>query len=299
MSKIVSKSWIAVLLILWCLAAGIGSFQVHASTTGQASGTAMPDVQNQAQLWVYELSAKPGYKSWKGSSIAVSPLGPGTHCWLAVIQNASQTPVGYLIIHATEEGGYQLGEYGTGSYPLFNEQSLQLSLLQLELIPKQIKAERVYNHPLHVAWRITSGSVVHYTDAVSGEQLPVSKDDEWNQSGEQDHTHTTGLVEDNTNLKISTVVPSFDPYGRMPWLTKAPISLSDQKYTSLLKSINEKKEIRYTVESFEGKMLQVWSVVGYDTWNGGQLYLALSREEYDDRRYIPIKLLVEQGKFYR
>lgn len=299
MSNIASKSWIAVLLILWCLAAGIGSFQVHASTTGQASGTIMPDVRKQAQLWVDELSAKPGYKSWKGSSIAVSPLGPGTHSWLAVIQNTSQTPVGYLVIHATEEDGYQLGEYGTGSYPLFNEQSLQLSLLQLELIPKQIKAERVYNHPLHIAWRITSRSAVHYTDAVSGEQLPVSKDDEWNQSGEQNHTYKTGLVEDNTNLKISTIVPSFDPYGRMPWLTKAPISLNDQKYTSLLKSINEKKEIRYTVESFEGKMLQVWSVVGYDTWNGGQLYLALSREESDDRRYIPIKLLVEQGKFYR
>jgi len=294
MSKIASKSWIAVLLILWCLAAGIGSFQVHASTTGQA---AMPDVRKQAKLWADELSAKPGYKSWKGSSIAVSPLGPGTHSWLAVIQNTSQIPVGYLVIHATEEGGYQLGEYGTGSYPLFNEQSLQLSLLQLELIPKQIKAERVYSHPLQVAWRITSRSVVHYTDAVSGEQLPVGKDDDWTPSGEQDHA--AGLIEAGTNLKSSTVNPSFDPYGRLPWLTKAPIPLSDQKYTALLKSITEKKEIRYTVESFEGKMLQVWSVVGFDTWNGGQLYLALSREESDDRRYMPIKLLVEQGKFYR
>ncbi|MFF2886812.1 hypothetical protein [Paenibacillus sp. NPDC057967] len=299
MSKIVSKSWIAALLILWYLAAGIGSFQADASTTGQASDSASSDVQKQAKFWVDELSAKPGYKSWQGTTISVSPLGPGTHSWLAVIQNTTQASVGYLVIHATEEGSFQLGEYGTGSYPLFNEQSLQLSLLQLELIYKQIKAERVYTHPLHAAWRITSKSRVHYADAVSGEQLPVSKDDEWNQTGEDNHSPPAGLTEAQAKVKKSTVIPSFNPYGRLPWLTKAPISFTDQKYSALLKWIGEKKEIRYTVESYEGKLLQVWSIVGYDTWEGGQLYLALTKEESDDRRYMPIDLLTKQGKFYR
>ncbi|RJE90826.1 hypothetical protein D3P07_01645 [Paenibacillus sp. 1011MAR3C5] len=299
MSKIVSKSWMAVLLVLLCLIAGIGSFQAEASTVEPTSDSTFSDVQLQAQFWADELAAKPGYKTWKGSSITVSPLGPGTHSWLAIIQNSTQEPVGYLVIHAAEDGSFQLGEYGTGSYPLFNEQSLQLSLLQLELIPNQIKAERVYTHPLHAAWRITSSSMVHYADAVSGEHLPISKDEEWDDPAEDSLAASPGLTGAQAEIKKAIVIPFFNPYGRLPWLTKSPITMNDQTYSSLLKWVREKKEIRFTVESYEGKLLQVWSVVGYDTWEGGQLYLALSKEESDDRRYMPIELLVKQGKFYR
>lgn len=298
MSKVVSKALVAGLLITWLLAAGIGSFQAEASTAGNKPTLPSSDIQKQAQYWVDELSAKQGYAAWKGTSIAISPLGPGTHGWLALVQNSSNEPVGYLVIHAREEGGYQLGEYGTGPYPLFNETSLQFSLLQLELINKPNHAERVYSGPLQAAWRITSDSNIHYADAVTGEQLPVIKDDEWKKrSGEP--VRLVGLTDARSKVKTSKLIPSFNPYARLPWLTKSPITITDQKYAALLKLIGEMKEIRYTVESFEGKLLQVWSIVGYDTWEGGQIYLALGNDEENDRRYIPMELLAKQGQFYR
>ncbi|REK76189.1 hypothetical protein [Paenibacillus paeoniae] len=298
MSKFVCKPWIAVLLLVTCLTVVFGHFQVHALTAGQPLDASDSAVQKQAKSWVDELSTKPGYKTWRGTNITMSPLGPGMHSWLAIVQNKAKEPVGYLVIHAVEQGGFQLGEYGTGPYPLFNEQSLQLSLLQLELINKQTKAERVYSSPLHAAWRISSKSIVHYADAVSGEQLPISKDDEWNEPKDEANV-PSGLTDSGAKINNSTVIPAFNPYGRLPWLTKAPFAISDKNYSSLLKLITDKKEIRYTSESFEGKLLQVWSIVGFDTWEGGQIYIALGKDEDDDRRYMPIDLLSKQGKFYR
>lgn len=258
-------------------------------------------VKEQARAWVDELSSKSRYSSWKQAELTVTALGPGTHSWLVQLTSKSRDIIGYLVINAVEEGGFQLGEYGTGSYPLFNEQSLRLSLLQLELI--QYKAERVYGDPLHAAWRITSNRKIYYTDGMSGEGLPVAKDSEWKDelgrvNGINENKH--GVLASHAKLSSSFgLVASFDPYARMPWLTKQPLKLDAPRYSVILQAIKDKKQLRYTTESYKGKLRQVWSVVGYDSWGGDQLFLALDTDEDGaDRRYIPVGLLLEQGKFY-
>lgn len=300
------------------LAAGLtaAAFLFHCAGAGVDAASAAPaaravyqiydslSIKEQAQKWAEELSAQERYKTWRNANINVSPMGPGTHSWLVELTQSDKTIVGYIVIYATEEGGFQLGEYGIGAYPLFNEQALKLSLLQLELLPHAIKAERLYGDPLHAAWRITSkqAAAVYYTDAVSGEGLPIEKDQEWE---DEQKTATAeklryGLTEADRKLKEQFgLMASFNPYGRLPWLTKKPLVLKDGDYSSLFQVIQSNKEIRYTTESYNGKMRQVWSVVGFDIWEGDQVYLALdSDEEGADRRYLPIELLVQEGHFY-
>ncbi|RIX59388.1 hypothetical protein D3P08_04340 [Paenibacillus nanensis] len=261
-------------------------------------------IKEQAQKWAEELSAQERYKTWRNAEIHVSPMGPGLHSWLVELTQSDKTIVGYIVIYATEEGGFQLGEYGIGAYPLFNEQALKLSLLQLELQPHSIKAERLYGDPLHAAWRITSkqAAAVYYTDAISGEGLPIEKDEEWESEQKQLTAENSryGLTETDSKLKETFgLMASFNPYGRMPWLTKKPLVINEGDYSSIFQNIHSNKEIRYTTESYKGKARQVWSVVGYDIWEGDQVYLALdSDEEGADRRYLPIELLVQEGQFY-
>lgn len=261
-------------------------------------------VKEQAQRWAEELSAEERYQSWRNAKVSVTPMGPGTHSWLVQLTQDGSGIVGYIVIYATEDGGFQLGEYGIGAYPLFNEQALQLSLLQLELDPNTIKAERVYGDALHAAWRITTKRAVYYTDAMSGEGLPIEKEQDW--EDEQKTTSASaeyryGLSDKDAKLEAQyELTAAFDPYGRMPWLTKEPMDITNSNYTaSLLKAIQSNKEIRYTAESYKGKLRQVWSVIGYDVWEGDQIYLALDTdEESADRRYIPIELLIQEGHFY-
>lgn len=258
-------------------------------------------VKEQAQRWVEELSAEERYKSWRNAKVNVSPMGPGMHSWLVQMTQDGNSVVGYIVIYATENGGFQLGEYGIGAYPLFNEQSLQLSMLQLELEPDTMKAERVYGDPLHAAWRITTKHAVYYTDAMSGEGLPIEKEQDWEDEQKKTSAENRyGLSSTDAKLEGQySLTAAFDPYGRMPWLTKQPMDFANSNYTSLLKAIQSNKEIRYTTESYMGKLRQVWSVIGYDVWEGDHIYLALDTdEESADRRYIPIELLIQEGHFY-
>ncbi len=68
----------------------------------------------------------------------------------------------------------------------------------------------------------------------------------------------------------------------------------------LFAKINNKEQLRYTAELFDGQMLYVWSVVGYNKWDTGHIYVALEAGgDGTDRRYIPLQLLIELGRFYR
>ncbi|GKU78308.1 hypothetical protein [Paenibacillus sp. L3-i20] len=256
-------------------------------------------IEQQAQTWVSELASKVQYSDWKSAELNITPLGPGTHSWL-VLLTKNKKILGYLVVNATEEGGLELGEYGTGEYPLFNEQSLQLSLLQLELINKPSQTEMVYVHPLQAAWRITSKKATHYTDANSGEYFPFDED-KWDKSATtQKNSNRHGLNSTHAKLIQHRTISSFDPYGRMPWISKQPIAIKDNDFTSILTAVKKKEQLRYTYEVDENNYRSVWSVVGYDQWENGELFVALDTDEDSvDRRYIPIALLTELGSFYR
>ncbi|MDQ8736776.1 hypothetical protein [Paenibacillus sp. LHD-38] len=256
-------------------------------------------VQQQAEQWVAELASQPSFQAWKQASLVVSPIGPGTHSWLVLVKQNKLT-VGYLIVHAVESGGYQLGEYGTSSRPPFDEGTLSKSVLQLELLQPASTIEALYVNPLLAAWKVASEQETYYTDAASGEGLPIQEND-W-LAAESIMPANLGHMQIGAKATLLKHVslPSFNAYDKLPWLTNLPIALSATAYSSLFTKINNKEQLRYTAELFEGQMLYVWSVVGYNKWDSGQIYVALEAgEDGSDRRYIPVSLLIELGHFYR
>ncbi|KQN97724.1 hypothetical protein [Paenibacillus sp. Leaf72] len=252
-----------------------------------------------AKAWTEQLAAQPAFKSWQGATLSISALGPGTHSWMASVIQHKKT-VGYLVVHATESGGFVLGEYGLGDY-LYNLTTLQQSLQRLELIPSAITSTPLYVHPLLSVWKI-SGKSTAFTDAMSGEALPLN-DSLWSAEASQElkliqvqtpMTATAGIAKAVSNS-------SFSPYEKLQWLTDAPVDKAESKGSiKLLHILDKKKHLTYTAARFNGDMLYVWSATGYHSWNNGAVYVALETDELgESQRYVPLSLLLELGDFYR
>lgn len=262
----------------------------------------------QVRLWADQLSNAPdaSFRKWKGAWISTAPLGPGTHSWLALLKK-NQTVVGYMIVHAKENGGgFVLGEYGIGEYPPFSTQSLKLAQNKLELSPSSsMKVSRIYVNPLQAAWQLSIGTSaaltdIHYIDAYSGEELPVDNESWSRLSQLADNAAKHGLTGAHASITSSAAMESFDPYGRMPWLTKSPYKITDHPFQFISQAISSKEQLRYVCETFDGRMLYAWSVTGYTKWSNGELFIALDNEEDAAvRRYVPVSLLLSYGQFYR
>lgn len=74
-------------------------------------------VQEFAKSTLNKLAAEAPFTAWKDAGIEYYPLGPGTHSWLVNVMKGEQR-IGYMIISATDQGGYMLSEYGAGTYGL-------------------------------------------------------------------------------------------------------------------------------------------------------------------------------------
>jgi hypothetical protein len=299
MRKQTIKRTAALVLAALVLYSGSLPAQTDAATKANQAAKAYEPVSDQAQLYVNELAQQPSFDSWKGAKLDISPLGPGTHSWLVIVKQSGDN-VGYLVIQATEAGGYKLGEYGIGSRPLFSAQTLSFSVKQLGTTRTKKVVEQLYSHPLLTAWKITADGQTTIADAASGELLPVSSAN-WTKAAE---TTLSGMSSQTappeTTLLKAITLPSFPPYGKMPWLTDTPLKLKAGSHRELLSAINNKEQLRYTVELFFGEMLYVWSVVGYGKWDNSQVYIALEADDDGtSRRYIPLPLLLDLGHFYR
>lgn len=113
-------------------------------------------VGEQVQKWIDDLSAQKPFAQWKAANFKLYPLGPGQNGWVAILtRDDDETEIGYLVVSATQDGGYELMEYGTGSYPLFSLKTLWNTLQQNMLIApsmthdeldrtKEILIERIY-----------------------------------------------------------------------------------------------------------------------------------------------------------
>lgn len=256
-------------------------------------------VQQLAERWVKELAAEPQFVKWKQAKLSITPLGPGTHSWLVLVNQKEQI-VGYMVINALDQGGYQLGEYGIGSDSPFKTQTMQRSIKQLELLQPANQIEAIYINPLLAAWKVTTNQEIYFTDAITGEQLPDEAKGSIDASKMPLSTNTLKQFPAKSKLSKNVTLASFDPYGKMPWLTKEPLQINAKTNSSLLIKMNSKEQLRYTAELFDGQMLYVWSVAGYHKWDNGFIYIALeNNEDGSDRRYLPINLLVDNGEFYR
>jgi len=275
-----------------------------AATSGKNLAPLSHPSPEQIKQWVQTIAEQPEFRSWQGAITSLVPIGPGQHGWLVTVYVKKQ-PVGYLIVNAKEDGGYTLGEYGAGSHPLFDPNTLYKSLIRQNLIPsyeyatkKPLKLERLYAHPLLAVWRWQApNGETHYLDGWTGESLPIN-DKIWQaaaaqlQAGSSKKNDLPSLGGTTaTHISKTLALPSFDVYERMPWLTGSPLT----QLASLTTLLERKQNIRYTAELYDGSVLFVWPAIGYQRWDTSDLFIAF---EQNGSRYISLPSLTDNGHFF-
>ncbi|RXZ78783.1 hypothetical protein EBB07_25580 [Paenibacillaceae bacterium] len=292
-------------ITLFVLLFGIGCAAVQATT---AAGVAPPKMtlEKQVSLWKDELAKQPSFRSWKTANFEIAALGPGTHGWFISIVHQG-TPIGYMIVNAREDGGFELGEYGQGSELLFNEKTLYHSMVQhgMIIIPADMDhyaIERLYSSPVQTVWKLTEQITkeIFFLDAFTGEQLPITNN-QWNNAVRNKTLESTATKDTNlpfskapAQISASQLNAGFDPYERLPWLTEKPLSkVTEHSIAGLLK---QQTPIWYTSEPFGNIYRYVWSVVGFQQWDNGSLYATVGQD--DDLRFIPLPVLQKHGLFY-
>lgn len=298
----------AFLLILFAVVlAGPSLAQASTRSAGQsaappASAAAHEALMKQAKSWVKALSEQEAFQGWKNAKLQIQALGPGTHGWLITLHDSKKQPIGYLVAYAGDKQTYQLGEYGLGSQPLFDEATLKRSLLDNGLIGSMTDSSyrivKHYAHPFAAVWEVTIDKMTYWLDAKSGELLPLDQT-AWNLL-EQDSSAMRGSSRTFNNqasgdAKRMILNASFDPYERLPWLLKEqPFDASDE--SSFSERLASKQQLRYVSEPFGDKMLYALPVVGYLQWSGGRIDAAL---DMNGTRFIPLTQLVQLGSFYK
>lgn len=307
------RKWIplytaAVLLFVGLNAAG--SDKNH-----HAEAAAPPPAANfdtQIDQWAEQLGTQQPFAGITEAAREVIPLGPGLHGWLVTFTNTAGVPIAYMVVHAKPEGGFVLGEYGAGRYPLFSLELLYQALVQQELITtsyvkfkeamanKLLQAERIYGGPFQAMWKIEllDGEQL-WLDAKTGEELPalgavqtaelLETSFEGGDSNEATVQHGLSNVRQLTTAFGNT---AFDPFHTMPWLTRPPIASS---FASLQRQLDSHEQVRYISETHDELYLYILPILGYQIWDKASPYMAMQQKGL---RFIPLSALAEQGDFY-
>lgn len=242
--------------------------------------------------WIAALAKNQEFSSWENVDWKKSPLGPGTHGWLVLLYNKSQE-VGYLVVHSTPEGDFELSEYGIGDNPLFSLTRLNQTLVQHKLIPEQETYERIYVSPFEAVWRLSGEDHTYYFDAVTGEAFPLNERDMSRQYKNDPKSHITNK---SPTLSTSLQLPLFDPFEQLNWINNNnPLQI--ESLTDLTQAlVQPSHKITYTVSIFNDNILIPLSVVGYHLWDQGKAYITLDQQGL---RFVPFPTLQEQkGEFY-
>jgi len=270
-----------------------------AETAAAAASPSDPSALDGAvRQYLSVLSSQPGFEAWKQATWNRYPLGPGTHGWIVLLNQGSRE-IGYLVVYAAKDGSFQLGEYGTGSHPLFSLAALYQTLIQLELIPDTttysefaqdsfLNKQRLYPDPLHAVWRLTIRGETVYFDAKTGERLPL-----------QDRDIPSAAEADQASAAASDRITDawqrtpFDPYLNISWLTGEP--LKPAASTLLLQTLKKPEGVIFAASLFQGRVTKPLAVTGYQSWERQGLFL---RVEDDGSRYLPWRVFANGGQFY-
>ncbi|CAN7412301.1 hypothetical protein [Paenibacillus sp. LjRoot56] len=307
-------TWTATCIIL----CSIGFMPLHTSAVDNIGGTSptqaqvkepkaaasAPDLTSTSSFgstiskWQSTLAKEDGFAGWLNARWNSYPLGPGTHGWVVILTDQGQE-VGYMIVHATDSGGFRLTEYGTGKSPLFSLATLYRSLIQQELIPsgtlyddfvqnETIIEDRLYMDTLTSVWKIALDDETYYLDAKSGELLPLTEDPTprtaYDLSVSTDLSHGTAQ---------SLIRPPFDPYERMPWIKGTPLQVSTLPELKI--ALEQQGDLTYVTELYDGQVTMPLTVLGYQQWIYGDNYLIL---EHDGPRYVGLDASLALGKIY-
>ena len=252
----------------------------------------MQAMHSQIDAWLEQLAKQTPFEKWPTAKRIVTTLGPGMHGWLVTLVQGEET-VGYLVIHATQNGTFQLGEYGLGSEPLYSASVLQQSLASLELndVKDTLQIEQQYASPLLAAWRITKeGRPPLYLDAKTGEQLPIN-DAIWQEAIAGSVLEASGIT-GTPELSQAILLSTFDVYERMPWLSGIPLP---HNFSLLAAKLSQQAHLWYSSDPFHGAHRFVWAVIGYHDWSDGSIYTAIDHEGI---RFVAYNTLAVYGHYY-
>lgn len=254
------------------------------------------DLRKQLKVWIDALAREEAFRRWTAAEIRLDPLGPGTHGWLATLTDPDAgEPVGYLVVYAEDgpEGGYRLGEYGLGAFPLFAEPVALRSLRENGLLPPSAEyaMTRIYRHPLAAAWKIRVDGNLHWLDAKTGEELPLDEQ-AWERAAAPAQIPSPAPGEKVSGILLGE---PFDPYARLPWIMgEAPLPADPPE--TILERLREGLPVRFVCEPFGDPVLYALPVVGYVAWSGGRIDLAFDQFGF---RFVPLDLMRELGQFYK
>lgn len=261
------------------------------------------EVQRQVRQWADQLSALKPFEAWKQATPDVQALGPGTHGWLATLKSADGRIVGYMVVHAAEDGTLRLGEYGVGPNVLFDPALLDKTLRENGLIgpasgaDAAYRATRHYAHPFAAVWRVAVEEFVYWVDAKTGELLPLEAND-WDRL--QRLLSPASAIGDDAPAPFDgqaadcRIGESFDAYETLPWVSGAS-ALSVQDAEKVQRRLRSSLHLRYVVEPYGDAALYAVPVIGYMSAAGGRLDLAV---DMNGTRFIPFDTLKRYGRFY-
>ncbi|MCC2686191.1 MAG: hypothetical protein K0R75_3090, partial [Paenibacillaceae bacterium] len=226
------------------------------------------------------------------------PLGPGIRGWVVILRKDGKE-CGYLIMNASPDGTYKLGEYGTGSNPLFGvdalSQSFQSSELGVDNKSSSMKVERLYADPWHSVWSVTGQGEPKLLDAATGDTLPIRWDEVKGEFAPSKEIVDSPNVNDQILQTLQTSI--FDPYERLDWLVNDPMPSPSVTEIRYMVSSPDSVRLTFVSQPYNGQAIYAYAVSGAQEWETAGLFLRLSANGED--RYVPFSQMTELGHFYR
>jgi hypothetical protein len=266
-------------------------------------------VQDFAKITLSKLAAEAPFTAWKDAGVELYPLGPGTHGWLVNVMKDEQR-IGYMIIAATDKGGYMLSEYGAGTYGLpYSLKDLRQFLVQKGLISSSfsgnIELTALYA-PLLPVWKISINKKTLYINASLPQLLPWTLS-EAEETLKRPLTYTDLVTSLNTDLSPLSAFNSGgsdDPYADILWLTSPKLASVDGDNISDL--IRPKESLAYQAAGRNDSVGGPFMITGYQSWqsssevpsekNKSTVYAASGPE---GKRYLPLTALQANGTLHK
>lgn len=267
-------------------------------------------LQDFTRRTIRKLSADAPFTAWAGAGAEYFPLGPGTHSWLVNVVNG-ESRIGYLVISATEQGGYMLSEYGAGSYGLpYSLQDLRQFLVQQELIPSsytgKLELTALYA-PMLPLWKLTMDQTTLYINASVLQVIPwsLSQAEAVLKNTFDETSSLSSLDTGRSPLPAYRSGGQDDPYADLLWLTSP--ALKPVSIDSIAALLATGGSLAFQAAGRNDTLGSPFMVTGYQSWrlsSGSKgesprpaIVYALSGPE--GRRYLPLAALLENGTFHK
>lgn len=285
------------------------------SRSAQSSKAArVPDsVMNFAEDTVDQLSAHTPFTTWDEAELAFTPLGPGTHGWLVTITE-NGLPQGYMIISASEDGGYVLSEYGIGPTLPYSQAPLNERLAAEGLLkggttlPAGSIVRKLYD--VSPVWQVElPGKKPLFFSALNSEPLPDQPPlARTSASSVSPPLLAKGALVSTAAGTWRSATPSTsavgeqDPHHNLLWLASAPLEAGNS--SDLLHLLEERSTLIFRSAAHNAAFGSPFQLNGWQSWSSGNnekssaIYVSVPLRNSDTLRYLPASRLLEEGVFY-